>query len=214
MGTEMTGRGTAWFARGDGTLDRGSCGYAAVRDLTGVALTSIDFGQADWCGACAEVVSVSGTRVRVQIVDQCAGCADRSLDLPGGTDTPFSLLDDPGFTTAYQCPGYDGSLPLAWKVVPCETEGGLRVAYLDGYNAWTPAIRLSNHRLPIAMLEEQFDGQWTTRARTTDNKYVLHTRTDTTVPIVIRVTAVDGSTISGTFPAFVPARVYEATSQF
>ena len=91
----------------------------------------------------------------------------------------------------------------------------MRVSYLDGYNEWTPAIRLLNHRLPIATLEEQFDGQWTTLSRETDNKYVLNARTgDTTIPVVIRITAVDGATITGTFPTFTPAKLYEATSQF
>ena len=94
-----------------------------VRDLTGVALSTKDFGHADWCGACAEIVSVSGKRVRVQIVDQCSGCKDLSLDVPSGPNTPGSLLSDPDLLTAYECPGYDGSLPIAWHIVPCETEG-------------------------------------------------------------------------------------------
>lgn len=214
-GTEMSGRATGWFARGDGTLDQGSCAFAPVRNLTGVALATVNFGNADWCGACAEVVGISGTRVRVQIVDQCAGCHNYSLDIPGGADTPLSLLDDPDFATAYKCTGYDGSLPITWKIVPCETEGGVRVSYLDGYNKWTPAIRLLNHRLAIAMLEEQFEGQWTTLSRETDNKYILHTRSnDTTVPVILRITAIDGATITGTFPTFEPSKLYEATSQF
>lgn len=215
MGTEMLGRGTGWFARGDGTPDLGSCGYPAVRNLTGVALSTKNFGHADWCGACAEVVSESGRRVRVQIVDQCTGCKALSLDIPGGADTPFGLLTDPNFATGYQCAGYDGSLPISWHIVPCEVEGGILVAYLEGFSAWSPAIRLLNHRLNVVMLEEQFGGQWTTLARQDDNKYFLAARTGAApVPVVLRVTAIDGATVTATLPAFEPGKLYEAKGQF
>lgn len=214
-GTEMLGRGTGWFARDDGTLDTGTCSFTPVRNLTGVALSTKNFGKADWCGACAEVVSESGKRVRVQIVDQCAGCDEQSLDMPAGADTPFSMLTDPDFQTAYQCPGYDGSLPISWHIVPCETEGGLRISYLEGFNAWQPAVRFSNHRLAIVRVEEQWEGAWKTLDRLEDNKYFLTPRpTDAPTPMVLRVTAIDGSTITATFPPFEPIKIHEAKAQF
>lgn len=215
VGTELHGHATAWFARGDGTLNTGSCGFVPVRNLTGVALATRNFGEADFCGACAEVVATSGKRVRVQIVDQCVGCKEYGLDIPQGVDAPYTMLDDPSIPNTYQCPGYDGSIPITWRIVPCETNGGLRVSYLEGYNKWTPAVRLSNHRLSIAQVEEQFDGKWSVLPRKGDNKYVLAPRTgDTTVPITLRVTAVDGATITATFPTFVERKLVEARAQF
>lgn len=214
-GTEMQGWMTGWFARDDGTLDRGSCALSAVRNLTGVALSSKNFGHADWCGACAEIVSRSGKRVRVQIVDQCTGCKELSLDVPSGPDTPGSMLEDANFQGAYLCSGYDGSIPIAWHIVPCEAEGGVRIQYIEGFNAFTPAIRLSNYRLNIVQLEEQSGGEWKTLPRMDDNKYFLTPRpNDNPIPIVLRMTAIDGSTINVTFPAFEPGKFYETKAQF
>lgn len=214
-GTEMQGWMTGWFARGDGTLDTGSCSYPPVRNLTGVALSVHHFGQADWCGACAEIVSRSGKRVRVQIVDQCTGCKELSLDVPGGPDTPLSMLEDPEFGGAYLCPGYDGSLPISWHIVPCETEGGVRVWYIEGFNAWTPAIRLGNFRLNVVKLEENFGGEWKTLDRQGDNKYFLTPRQSADpVDVVLRITALDGSTITATLPSFEPKKLYEMKAQF
>lgn len=215
MGASMDARATGWFTRGDGTLNTGSCAFAPVQSLYGVALSSRNFGNADWCGACAEVVGTSGKRVRVQIVDQCSGCHDQSLDIPSGPETPFSVIRDADFHNAYQCPGYDGSEPISWHIVPCEAVGGIRISYLVGYNKWTPAVRILNHRLPIVRLEEQVDNVWTTINRTQDNKYVLQSRTtNTTIPVILRITAMDGATITGTFPTFEPEKIYECTSQF
>ena len=91
----------------------------------------------------------------------------------------------------------------------------MRVAYLAGFNAWTPAIRLSNFRLNVVALEENFAGVWKTLPRQDDNKYLLTPRpTDAPTPVVLRLTAIDGATISATFPSFEPSKLYEAKAQF
>jgi expansin (peptidoglycan-binding protein) len=212
-GTAITGRGSGWFTRGDGTLAKGSCSFPAVKDIMVAALTSQQFGNADWCGACAEVVGRSGTRVRVEIVDQCSGCAPGGLDLAAGPDSPYVMLNVPGNPDTCR----DGLLPITWKIVPCETRGGIVVHYVEGYSVYSPAVQIRNHRLPLVRLEEYYLGQWSDIPRTADNKYVLNSRTSPTsvgLPLTIRVTAIDGSTITGTFPSFVAGTNFEATSQY
>lgn len=213
MGTSVTGRGSAWFTRGDGTLATGSCSLPPVKDIMVAALTSQQFGNADWCGACAEVVGRSGTRVRIEIVDQCSGCAPGGLDLAAGADSPYVMLNLPGNPDTCR----DGLLPITWKIVPCEVNGGIVVHYVDGYNVYTPAIQIRNHRLPLVKFEEFYLGQWLDVPRRADNKYVLPDRTSSAtvgLPITIRVTAEDGSTITGTFPPFVAGGNHEASDQF
>jgi len=210
MGTVVTGKGSGWFGRGDGTLATGSCAFPPVNDIMVAALTSQQFGNADWCGACAEVVGRSGERVRVEIVDQCTGCAPGGLDLASGADSPYEMLNLPGNPDVCR----DGLQPISWKLVPCEASGGIVIHYVAGYNRYTPAVQIRNHRLPIVKLEDYYNGVWNERQRTADNKYFLVTRDGTALPLTLRVTAVDGATITGTFPAFVPDDNYEASSQF
>jgi expansin len=212
MGTYMNGKGTGWFGRNDGTTTTGSCAFPPQRNIMVAALSTRQFGDADWCGACAEVVGSSGRRVRIQIVDQCAGCEDDSLDLGAGDDSPYEMLET---TESHPvCQPYGGQ-PIRWRVVPCETVGGIVVRYMAGFNHWTPSVRILNHRLPIAKLEDQIGGVWQEIPRQADNAY--HLRSGDENPggsIIIRITAVDGSTIQGAFPAFAENQDHEADAQF
>jgi len=212
MGTYMDGMGTGWFGRGDGTTATGSCTLPPVRNIMAAALSVRNFGNADWCGACAEVTGSSGQRVRVQIVDQCAGCEDYSLDLGAGTDSPYEMLatSEPHDV----CLPYGGQ-PIHWRVVPCETVGGVVVHYVPGFNRYTPAIQIRNHRLPIVRVEDQVDGVWADIERQAHNQFYLRSTGDGEArPLVLRITAVDGSAIEGEFPPYAEDMNYEANAQF
>jgi expansin (peptidoglycan-binding protein) len=221
MGVAMHGTTSGWFARGDGTPAIGSCGFPEVRNLMVTAISHTQFGTSDdknrfdsayWCGACAELVGRSGRRVRVMIIDQCTGCDADSLDMPAGANTPFSMMDDPNFNDT--CPP-NGEQPVDWKIVPCETCGGIVVHYVDGFNAGTPSIQVRNHRLPIVKLEEMHNGSWVQVRRESHNEYYLpRANNEDTQPLQLRITAFDGSTITGAFPVFEPGKTYEASSQF
>ena len=212
MGTEIDGYASMWFGRGDGTAATGSCSYPPVRNIMAVAISAKQYGRADWCGACAEIVGRSGQRVLVQIVDQCAGCERGSIDLPAGRDSPYSMLDVPN---PPGCPASQFRQPVAWKIVPCETRGGIVVTYPPGFNNCGPALQIRNHRLPIVKLEDQIDGQWATVQRQPHNWYYLRSPgTCKPFDITLRITAIDGSTITGTFPSYQAGKSYEATSQF
>jgi expansin (peptidoglycan-binding protein) len=212
MGTLMDGMGTGWFGRGDGTVAAGSCTLPPVRNIMAAALTTKQFGNADWCGACAEVVGSSGQRVRVQIVDQCAGCSENSLDLGAGSDSPYEMLET---TQSHDvCLPYGGQ-PIRWRVVPCETVGGVVVHYVPGFNRYTPAVQIRNHRLPIVKLEDKVGGQWEEIAREAHNQYYLRSEGDGAArPIELRVTAIDGSTIQGVLPPYEEDLDVEVNAQF
>jgi expansin (peptidoglycan-binding protein) len=210
-GTSIDAVATGWFARGDGTLATGSCALPPVRDIMVAALSSKQFGSAEWCGACAEVVGLSGWRVRIMLIDQCTGCTDFGLDMGAGEDSPFNMIDDPSITASCRV----ASQPIRWKIVPCEVAGGVIVDYLEGFNAWTPAVRIRNYRIELVKLEERISDAWVELPRTADNKYLLTPRSsDAGGSNTLRFTAIDGARISGTFPPFEPGARWETTTQF
>lgn len=220
MGVTMHGTTSGWFARGDGTPAQGSCGYPPIRNLMATAISHTQFGSSDdrarfdsayWCGACAEVVGRSGRRIRVEIIDQCAGCEGDHLDIAAGADAPFSMMEDPTFGGT--CPP-NGEQPVDWKIVPCETCGGLVVHYVEGFNAGTPSLQLSNHRLPVVRFEIKHLGAWVEVRRESHNEYYPPRDGEDALPLEIRVTDIEGATITGSFPVFVPGKTYEATSNF
>lgn len=211
MGMPITGKGTGWFSRGDGTQADGSCLLPPVKNIMAAAMNGQDFGNGEWCGACAEVVGRSGTRVRIQIVTKCMECEKGQLDIASGKDSPYELLNLPeDFRMA--CNG----LPLTWKIVPCETEGSIVLHYMWWTNEWTPAVQVRNNRIPIVKMEDFVDGAWR-ELKLEESFYRLVPRySNTDVPYTIRITAIDGATITATFPAALVygEADYETTSQF
>jgi hypothetical protein len=228
MGGWMHGQATGWFERPVaptpqdlGHTDQpGSCGIPGARSLMIAAIASRQFGieenlgadrpgiwnYAYWCGACAELVGRSGKRVRVQIVTQCTECGQNAIDIPanlladGKNDTPFNLIDDPA-DAGNVCSG--GAQPVDWRIVPCEVCGGIVVEYLDGFDAYTPAVRIHNHRLPVVDVEAKHDGAWTRLQRSSVSSFFPP-----------RSPSEYGATITGSFPPFQPGKHHEATSQF
>src|SRR4051812_30071915 len=72
---DETGQGTYYDATG-----AGNCSFDATpNDLMVAAINHVDYGTAQWCGACLEVTGPNGT-VTVRVVDQCPGCAKGDLD--------------------------------------------------------------------------------------------------------------------------------------
>jgi len=175
------------------------------------AIDGAEYGSADACGACAEIVGRSGTRVRILIMNECPECPLHGLDIMAGVGSPYDLLNLPD-TPACS----DGAIPAEWKIVPCETEGGVVMYYVDGYNGFGPGVQIRNHRLPLIQLEEYLDGGWYTVDRQPYNVYKTRLRgnEDYLKPITLRITAIDGSTIEGTFPSYRGDTSYETTSQF
>lgn len=127
-----TGEGTYYDADGSG-----NCSFDPTpSDLLVAAMNAVDYGTADWCGACVEVQGPTGT-VTVRIVDQCPGCAKGDLDL---SQEAFSKVS----------PLSAGRVPITWHMVACNVSGPIAYHWKDGANANWAAIQIRNHRYPIA----------------------------------------------------------------
>jgi expansin len=212
MGDNIQGKASGWFDWQKVDSMTGSCSYPPAKDLMIGALNGVQYGNGEWCGACAEIVGRSGKRVRILIMNLCPGCPDGWLDLAAGKDSPYDLLNviDPSL----QC--LDGAIPITWKVVPCETQGGIVIHYQLGWNQLGPAIQVRNHRLPLIKLEEYLDGAWYEVQRQNFNVFTTQARAgqDVGQPLTLRITAIDGATITGTFPPYEGDADHEASSQF
>lgn len=136
-GNDVSGEATYYDA-----TSVGNCSFdATTDDMLVAALNTTDYGNAQWCGACAEVAGPLGS-VTVKIVDRCPGCAPGDLDLSG---TAFSHIANPS----------DGRVPITWKFVACHVEGDVSLRFKTGSNQWWSGIQVLNHRHPIASVEYQ-----------------------------------------------------------
>jgi expansin len=134
---EASGEGTYYAATG-----AGNCSFDATpNDLMVAAMNAVDYGTADWCGACVEVDGPDGS-VTVRIVDQCPECAHGDLDL---SPEAFGMIS----------PLAVGRIPITWRETPCTVTGPIAYHFKDGANAYWTAIQIRNHRYPIAKLEAQ-----------------------------------------------------------
>jgi expansin (peptidoglycan-binding protein) len=149
-----SGSGTYYAA--DGT---GNCSFdASPNDLLVAAMNAADYNNAAWCGACLAVTGPMGT-VTVRVVDQCPGCSHGDLDL---SPQAFQMLS----------PLAAGRIPITWHEVACDVTGPISYYFKDGSNAYWAAIQIRNARYPIATLEAQAGGGWTSIARADYNYFV------------------------------------------
>lgn len=131
------GGGEATYYDADGT---GNCSFDATpSDLLVAAMNEVDYGTADWCGACVEVQGPMGT-VTVRIVDQCPGCEKGDIDLSAEAFAMISPLSA-------------GRIPITWHEVACNVSGPIAYHFKDGVSAFWTAIQIRNHRYPIETVE-------------------------------------------------------------
>lgn len=151
---EASGEGTFYAADGSG-----NCSFdASPGDLMVAAMNAVDYGTADWCGACVEVTGPMGT-ITVRVVDQCPECARGDLDL---SREAFERI----------APLSAGRVPITWHEVACDVSGPLAYHFKDGANAFWTAIQVRNHRYPIATLEALVDGAYRELPRLEYNYFV------------------------------------------
>lgn len=152
--TESSGDGTYYDATG-----AGNCGFDATpSDLMVAAMNAVDYGTADWCGACVEVTGPMGTAT-VRIVDQCPECPKGDLDL---SPEAFAMLS----------PLSAGRIPITWHEVACSVSGPIAYHFKDGANAYWTAIQIRNHRYPIATVEAKVGGAYQSIERLEYNYFV------------------------------------------
>lgn len=173
---DASGEGTYYDATG-----AGNCSFDATpNDLMVAAMNAVDYGTADWCGACVEVTGPSGM-VTVRIVDQCPGCAEGDLDL---SREAFAMLS----------PLSAGRIPITWREVPCNVSGPIAYHFKDGVSQYWAAIQVRNHRYPIATLEAEVDGAFQPLGRVEYN-YFIESAGLGPGPYTLRVTDTRGHTL-------------------
>jgi len=151
---EASGEGTYYDATGEG-----ACSFDATpNDLMVAAMNAVDYGIADWCGACVEVSGPNG-KATVRIVDECPSCPAGDLDL---SPQAFAMLS----------PLSAGRIPITWHEVPCNVTGSLAYHFKDGVSQYWAAIQVRNHRYPIASLEAQVGGAYQTLGRVHYNFFI------------------------------------------
>lgn len=180
----------------------GNCSFdPSPDDLDVAALTMAGglYGNATWCGACAQVEGPLGTVV-VRIVDSCPDCETNHLDLSPQAFAKVANL-------------VDGRVAVRWRFVSCDVQGNLRYRVKEGSSQWWTAIQVRNHRLPITKLEWWKNGSWATVPRM-DYNYFVELNGMGPGPIRVRVTATSGEMLEDTLPAPLPKQIFETTHQF
>jgi expansin len=195
IGESQSGEGTYYAADGSG-----NCMFdKSPNDLNVAAMNAPQYAGGAVCGECAEVQGPKG-RVTVRIVDQCPGCKEGDLDL-----SP-QAFDQIGEHSA-------GRIPITWSVVPCAVTGNVSYRYKEGSSAYWTAIQVRNHRLPITRLELQRNGVWGDVPREPYN-YFIASGGAGPGPVMVRITAIDGQTLTDTLPAVTSGAVVPGASQY
>lgn len=139
----------------------GSCSFnnAKITPFLVGAMNSVEYGKADYCGACVEVQGPKG-RVKVKIVDRCPGCK------PGDIDLNSVAFDSIASRAA-------GRVAISWKVVPCESSEPLVFHFIKTSNEWWASVQIRNHNNPLAKLEFLNDSVYTEIPRRAHNYFTM-----------------------------------------
>jgi expansin (peptidoglycan-binding protein) len=197
LGQQRTGEATYYdFANGDGACMFGP----SPNDMNVAALNAPDYSSAAWCGACADVTGPNGS-VRVRIVDECPECPSGNLDLSPQAFQQIAELAQ-------------GRVSITWSFVACDVTGPVKYKYKDGSNPWWTAVQVSNHRLPITKFEWSADGTQFTEMPRQDYNYFLAASGFGPNSVTVRITAIDGQTLTDTLPAVQELLVVDGHAQF
>lgn len=196
FGEQRSGEATYYAATG-----AGACMFdASPDDLMVAALNAPDWSGSAWCGACARVNGPMGT-ITVRIVDLCPECQSGDLDL---SPEAFEQI----------APIEQGRVGIDWTFVSCNVVGAVQYRYKDGTNPWWTAVQVLNHALPIASLEWSADGSKFHPAERQDYNYFLDASGFGENPVTVRISAVDGQTLTDTLPTPEELLIVDGAAQF
>jgi expansin (peptidoglycan-binding protein) len=181
--TVHSGQAT-YYSLGSGT---GNCSYpSAPADGRYVALSPGEYAAAGACGGYLDVTGPRGT-VRVQVIDQCPGCATGHLDLGRAA---FARIADLAA----------GEVPVTYRAVLDPTlPGPLSLRVKEGSSQYWFALLVIDHGNPLRTVEAaQGNGNFHPLSRA-DYNYWLAPSGLGTGPFTVRVTDVYGrrATASG-----------------
>ena len=196
FGETVTGEATYYGADGSG-----ACMFdAAPSDIHVAALNRVQWDDAKWCGACADVTGPNGT-TRIRIVDQCPECRFGDLDFH---PVAFDEIAERQL----------GRVDISWQLVACDVSGNVSYKYKDGANEWWTAVQVRNHRLPIESMAYTIDGStWQPMVREPYN-YFLAENGFGKGSVKVRITAVDGQTLEDELPPVQAELEVRGTGQF
>lgn len=196
FGERRSGEATYYAATG-----AGACLFdASPSDLMVAAINAPDWEGSAWCGACARVDGPMGT-ITVRIVDLCPECRSGDLDLSPEAFARIAPLEH-------------GRVGIDWTFVSCDVSGTVGYRYKDGTNPWWTAVQVLNHALPIASLEWSSDGSSFNPATRQDYNYFLDAAGFGESPVTVRITAIDGQTLTDTLPKPTELLVVDGEAQF
>jgi expansin (peptidoglycan-binding protein) len=197
LGEQRTGEATYYdTANGDGACMFGP----SPNDMNVAALNAPDYSMAAYCGACADVTGPSG-KVRVRIVDKCPECPSGNLDLSPQAFAQIAALEL-------------GRVPITWNLVACDVSGPVQYRFKDGSSQWWTAVQVLNHRLPITKFEWSSDGTQFTEIPRQDYNYFLAASGFGPNSVTVRITAIDGQTLTDTLPPAQSSLVVDGHAQF
>ncbi|MEJ5344977.1 MAG: expansin EXLX1 family cellulose-binding protein [Chloroflexus sp.] len=183
----LSGEAT-FYLEADGS---GSCLFDPIPgDKMVAAISYLNYGNADYCGAYVEVFGPQGSVV-VRIVDMCPdnpGCGQNHLDL---SPEAFDRI----------APRAWGRVPITWRVISPPLSGPVQFHLKDGSNPWWLAFQVRHHRNPIARMEYRTpQGQWVQLNRTTYNYFIRQCQcaNGELGPFTLRITDIYGNVLTET----------------
>lgn len=196
FGERRSGEATYYAATGSG-----ACMFdPSPGNLMVAAINAPDWSGSAWCGACARIDGPLGT-ITVRIVDLCPECQSGDLDL---SPEAFEQI----------APIEQGRVGIDWTFVSCDVSGAVQYRYKDGTNPWWTAVQVLNHALPIASLEWSSDGVSFRPAPRQDYNHFLDAMGFGETSVSVRITAVDGQTLTDTLPAPRELLLLDGEAQF
>jgi len=195
IGMPEEGVATYYAATGDGACTFGP----SPNDLNVAAMNVAEWAGSAVCGECVSVAGPKGT-VTVRIVDECPDCQMGQLDL---SQQAFAQIADVSA----------GRVAITWTPVACNVTGNISYWLKDGSSQWWTAIQVRNSRLPVAKLEWLQGSFWTAVDRADYNYFVAGSGVGPG-SYRVRITAVDGQTITDTLPPVQASTAVPSSAQF
>ncbi|MEV4625882.1 expansin EXLX1 family cellulose-binding protein [Micromonospora sp. NPDC049523] len=193
--TVHKGKASFYDSQGSG----GNCSFpSAPADRLYVALGPSEYAKAAACGGYLDVTGPKG-KVRVVVMDQCAGCAPGHIDL---SDEAFARIADRS----------QGVVPVTYRaVVDPPVKGGLTFRMKDGASQWWFAVQVGNHGNPLRSVEAKGpSGGFRAAARQDYNYWIIDGGLGAG-PYSIRVTDVYGHQTTATNIRMAPEQLQRST---
>ncbi|RKR92880.1 expansin (peptidoglycan-binding protein) [Micromonospora pisi] len=194
--TVHKGKATFYDSAGSG----GNCSFPSPpADRLYVALGPSEYAGAAACGGYLEVSGPKG-KVRVVVMDQCAGCAPGHIDL---SDEAFARIADRA----------QGVVPVTYRAVMSPPlDGGLTFRMKDGASQWWFAVQVGNHGNPLRSVEAKGPGgSFRAAARQNYNYWIIEGGLGPG-PYSIRVTDVYGRQATATNIRMLAEQVQRSTA--